>query len=419
MKNRYMGYTSKGAMHLFLLCWLAYFATYVCRLNYSAVMPELLADGYSESRLGTVLSAFLVCYGLGQIVSGWCSDKFSARVMIFFGLFLSGVSNIAIALIGGNYIALLLLWMFNGVVQSMVWSPLLHIAGEWLIPEDRRLFGYNIATTSPAGTIVGYGIALLVLLVLPWKYVFLCCGGLTAISAFVWWFGTGRVLSKMPRAAQVVQTPEARPAAETVVPMRPLVGMMAGAGVLLMLIPIVMQGTLKDNVTHWIPTFLSGSFEMSTSLSLAITMLLPVINVLGSYAAKAVERRLHNELHTAAVFFGIATLCLTVLAVGGHRVIPVAVICLAGVTSSMVAVNVMFITMVPLRFARFGRTGTVGGILDAVAYIGSGALGLVPGFILEYTGNSWMVMFIIWMALALIAITVTLLCNRFWKKFIA
>ena len=414
-----MGYTSRGAMHLFLLCWLAYFATYVCRLNYSAVMPELLADGYSESRLGTVLSAFLVCYGLGQIVSGWCSDKFSSRSMIFLGLLLSGTSNIAVCFFGGNYTALLLLWMFNSVVQSMVWSPLLHIAGEWLNPDDRRLFGYNIATTSPAGTIVGYGIALLVLLVLPWKYVFLCCGALTATAAFVWWFGTGRVLSKMPRAVEVEQTEAATKRTETVVPMRPLVGMMATAGVLLMLIPIVMQGTLKDSVTNWIPTFLSGSFEMSTSLSLALTMILPLINVLGSYAAKAVERRLHNELYTAAVFFGIAGVCLTVLALGGYRFVPVAVVCLAGVTSSMVAVNVMYITMVPLRFARFGRTGTVGGILDAVAYIGSGALGLVPGFILEHTDNSWMVMFIIWVALALIAIAVTLLCNRFWKKFIA
>ena len=26
---------------LFLLCWTAYFATYICRLNFSAVMPEL------------------------------------------------------------------------------------------------------------------------------------------------------------------------------------------------------------------------------------------------------------------------------------------------------------------------------------------------------------------------------------------
>lgn len=41
--EKYGVYRTKNAFSTFLLCWVAYFSTYVCRLNYSAVMPELRA----------------------------------------------------------------------------------------------------------------------------------------------------------------------------------------------------------------------------------------------------------------------------------------------------------------------------------------------------------------------------------------
>lgn len=92
------GYDSIRSRNLCLLCWIAYASTYICRLNYSAVMPELSRLGIlGESRLAAISSAFFICYGVGQIFSGILGDKISPRKMIFAGILFSAVSNIFIS----------------------------------------------------------------------------------------------------------------------------------------------------------------------------------------------------------------------------------------------------------------------------------------------------------------------------------
>ncbi|MDD6567821.1 MAG: hypothetical protein PUF01_03155 [Eubacteriales bacterium] len=62
----FLGYNSKRDRNIFLLCFLAYSATYICRLNYSCIIPQLNSLGImNESKIASVSSAFFVCYGLG------------------------------------------------------------------------------------------------------------------------------------------------------------------------------------------------------------------------------------------------------------------------------------------------------------------------------------------------------------------
>ena len=95
MKKAKFGYQNAYGGSLFFLCWVAYFSTYICRLNYSAVMPELTSSGiFTESEIAAVSSSFFICYGLGQLVSGSLGDKFSPRYMIFWGVLISGAINV-------------------------------------------------------------------------------------------------------------------------------------------------------------------------------------------------------------------------------------------------------------------------------------------------------------------------------------
>lgn len=106
--------------------------------------------------------------------------------------------------------------------------------------------------------------------------------------------------------------------------------LIVSSGVLLMLIPIAIQGTLKDSVTQWVPTFFNSAFGSKTTFSLALTMTLPIVNVTGAYFAKALNKRLQNEVMTSAVFFGISTLFLLVLRLFGSQSIALALVSMAG-----------------------------------------------------------------------------------------
>lgn len=409
MTQNYGGYKSQNAFFTFLLCWTAYFSTYVCRLNFSAAMPELQAGNvFSESRIAAVSSVFFICYGIGQFLSGIIGEHANTRKMVFGGLFLSAVCNIGIFFLHA-YAALLLLWAVNGAAQSMVWSPILKIGSVSFDAPTRQKFGIDMSTTVPVGTLLSYLISLVTLACLPWHYVFLTCGLFELCIAFVWIFGTkGRFPAKTPKTASGNAVPPVS-AKETL-------RLAISGGVLLMMVPIVIQGTLKDSVTQWVPAFFAGTFGSGTSFSLLLTMLLPIVNVTGAYLAKALNKRLQNELSTCAVFFGVSAVFLLLLRLFGEKSIVLSLIAMAAVTNCMFAVNVMLITLVPLRFSKTGRVSTIGGLLNAVAYIGCGVLNLLAGKLLEADGG-WNLLFLLWIVLAAVAVTVSLLLIPVWRKF--
>lgn len=415
-KKTLFGYKSNDCGKLFLLCWIAYFATYICRLNFSAVMPELSANGvFSQDKIASVSSAFFICYGIGQVVSGNLGDKISPKTMIFCGLGISGICNILIFFFHKIYAVLLILWAINGAVQSMVWTPILRTAGDYFDSQDRDKFGVDIATTVPLGTLASYAISLLILLFAPWEYVFLVCGGVVVIFAAIWFFGTKKLFVKLQKTES--DEDDSQPKTEKM-KMKPLLKLICVSFVIVMFIPIAIQGTLKDSVTQWIPTYLNNQYNTGSSVSLALTMILPIINVTGAWFSKAVNKKLKNELSTSAVFFGIAALFLVVLMIFGTKNIVISLICMAGVTNCMFAINVMTITMMPLKFSKYGRTSTVGGTVNSVAYIGCGLLNMGAGALLEKTGSAWRTLFMMWLALAVAAVVFSVICAARWQKCI-
>lgn len=409
MTQNYHGYKTKNAFFTFLICWVGYFSTYVCRLNFSAVIPELQAGNvFSETRIAAVSSVFFIFYGIGQFISGLVGEHLDTCKMVFYGLFVSAVCNIGIFFVH-TYAVLLILWALNGAAQSMVWSPILKIASLNFDDASRTKFGIDMSTTVPIGTLLSYLISLVTLAFLPWHYVFLTCGLFELAVAVLWGITTkGRFQTKSPKTVSENAVPP--------MPARQITKIALQSGVLLLMIPIVIQGTLKDSVTQWVPSFFAGAFGSGTSFSLLLTMLLPIVNVTGAYLAKALNRKLKNEITTSMVFFGISMLFLALLRLCGTRSIVLSLISMAAVTNCMFAVNVMLITLVPLRFAKTGRVSTIGGLLNAVAYIGCGALNLLAGKLLEL-GSGWNALFVLWIALALAAVLVSAVCIPLWRKY--
>lgn len=411
MTQKYFGYKSKNQFFTFFLCWLAYASTYVCRLNFSAAMPELQANAvFSETRIAAVSSVFFICYGIGQFVSGLIGDRADTRRLVFSGLLISALCNIGIFLIH-TYTPLLLFWAANGIAQSMVWTPILKIASLNFDAPTREKFGIDMSTTVPIGTLLSYAVSLFTLLFLPWQYVFLTCGLYDLLISAVWLFGTRRRFVSKENAPPV----KAQKSDGTNGLGATFKAALSG-GVLLMLIPIVIQGTLKDSVTQWVPAFFASTFGSNTSFSLLLTMLLPIVNVTGAYFAKAVHKKLHSEIGSSMIFFIISILFLLILKLFGTKSMVLALISMAGVTNCMFAVNVMLITMVPLQFSKLGNVSTIGGLLNAVAYIGCGALNLLAGKLLE-TQNGWNSLFWMWIAIAVLAVAVSAVCIPMWKRF--
>ncbi len=389
-----LGYKTRRDRDIFLLCWLAYSATYICRLNFSSVIPSLISGNVlSENLIASVSSAFFICYGLGQIVSGIIGDRLDTKYMVFCGVLLSSISNILIFFFH-SYPLLLTLWAANGLFQSLVWSPILKLASLQYDEETKDKFGMQMSTTVPVGTVLSYAVSLITMLFLPWKYVFLVCGVILAAVSFVWLFGTGKLHLNGKDTAK-----------KEPIKLGKSVKILICGGVPVLLIPIIVQGTLKDSVTQWVPEFFSSQFGSGVSFSLLLTMILPIINVSGAFIAEKVNNKLHSEAKTSAVFFAASFVFLIILFISAGKSLILSLISMVAVTNCMFAVNVMLITIVPLRFAKHGNVSTAAGILNATAYIGCAAMNQVAGELLQ--SKTWNSVIIFWLALSVIA---TLFC---------
>ena len=82
----------KNATFLGVSCFLAYAGCYMGRNILSTMLPQMIGSNiYGRESLATMGSAFLITYGLGQLVNGFIGNKISAKYMVFVGLFLSGI----------------------------------------------------------------------------------------------------------------------------------------------------------------------------------------------------------------------------------------------------------------------------------------------------------------------------------------
>ena len=174
---------------LFLLCWISYFSTYIGRQNYSAVMAEIIqAEGYLNRTCGLVGTGFFICYGLGQVFSGFLGDRWNPKWMIFIGIAISAIVNGVMAFLQSPE-AMVAVWCLNGAAQSMTWSPILRIFSEYLPEDQQKSACVNIATTYPAAVFLTYPLCSLIVYQLGWRSVFTFTAAFMGIVAAVWIIG--------------------------------------------------------------------------------------------------------------------------------------------------------------------------------------------------------------------------------------
>lgn len=390
---------------LFGLCWIVYFATYIGRLNYSSAMTDMIArEVLTKSEAGTISMVFFFCYGGGQLINGFLGDRISPKRMIFIGLFASALLNACMGLVS-YFPVMALLWGLNGYVQSMIWPPIVHIFAEMLEGDSMIRCSIHITSTIAVGTLGSYLLSAGMIELAGWKMVFWAASVVLAVIAIVWYVG----FSKVERFAAEFGTVTESPVSSTIAnptangyPQISLWKLVTSGGLLLILIPVVVHGVLKDGVTSWVPTYISETFSASAVLAILVTTVLPVVNLVGAYAANFMNQKFfRNESRTSAFFFLIALAALVLLRVCGSFHIVLSVCLLAVITSSMLAVNTMLINIVPLYFGKVGKSSTVSGFLNCTSYLGAAISTFTIGVMVEKAG--WDFTIFSWVILAALA----------------
>jgi len=122
---------------IFAITWFAYAGFYLCRKNFSVVMP-LLGEhpNFTKLDFANLIFLYSVMYAIGQPFFGMLSDRFGARLVVTGGILLAVASNIGMAF-STSTLMLAPLVIVNGIGQAAGWPGLVKIMANWFRRRER------------------------------------------------------------------------------------------------------------------------------------------------------------------------------------------------------------------------------------------------------------------------------------------
>lgn len=398
------------ARRLTLLCAAVYFCSYLTRLDYGAVMVEMVrAEGFSRVDASAALTGLFITYGFGQLISGYLGDRVRPQLLIFFGLIACGLMNLLIPFCPSPA-WMTVVWSVNGLAQAMMWPPLVRIMSQHMTESEYKVATVHVSWGSSLGTIVIYLMIPLLLKVSSWRGVFYCAAAVGMGMAAFWMARYGRVERTLPLQEQAAPAEEPGDAGKSGGGLRALMPLLA-----IMMGVIICQGTLRDGITTWMPTYLADTYHMESGKSILTGVLLPLFGMVCYQIVLWMNRKLvKNELQCAAIIFGVGLVSLLALRLLHAHSFALSVLILAFAVASMHGVNLIMTSMTPKYLAGSGKISMISGLLNACTYIGS-ALSMY-GVALIADRFGWTVTESLWCAVALIGTLCAAACVPKWGK---
>lgn len=390
----------KAINALSLLFALTYMVSYMTRINYGAVIAEMVTDtGAARSELALALTGSFVTYGLGQIVSGLCGDRFSPKKLVACGLAATSAMNLLIPCCADSW-QMLIVWSINGFAQAFLWPPMVRLMTARLSPEDYDRVVVRVSWGSSFGTILIYLLAPLMISLAGWRSVF----GLSAVCGAAMIFIWLRLCHDVKVEKKADNAPKEHDGISLLSPL-----------MLCVMAAIVLQGMLRDGVTTWMPSYIAETYSLSNQTAILTGVILPLFSILSLQAASFLyRRRFTDPLQCAAVIFGIGMVSALALRMFSGSSPALSVLFSALLTGSMHGVNLIQTGMIPSFFRKHGNVATVSGLLNSCTYVGS-AISTYGIAVLSETFG-WNKTLLLWAAIATAGMIVCILCVEPWRK---
>lgn len=356
--------TKKYIFALVFLCSVIYFVSYITRINYSAVLVEIMrSEGFEKTAASVPLTGLFIVYGVGQLISGYLGDKFSPEKIIFFGLLLTSGMNILLPLCGSTHL-MTAVWCVNGFAQALMWPPLVKILSKLLTLDDYAKNIIYIHFGSGIGTIAVYVISPVIISNSSWKFVFFTAAAVAIIVAVVWIL----TIFTIEKNTQEV---------EIYVAAKKVIGKSNFSKAAVALLSIIMvtnifQGLLRDGISTWMPTYMADIFKFNSESAIFTGVALPIASLaISSVTATIYRKVLKNEAKCTSLFFVICTACCLTLCFAFDTNPALSTVMLMVANAATHAINFMYTSIAVSKFERFGKTSFVTGAINSSVYIGS------------------------------------------------
>ncbi len=360
--------SKNGVGFLIFLGWLVYTTSYLGKVNYSANITQIIDFyGISKAEAGVVPTFFFFAYGIGQVVNGMLCRKYNIKWTIFISLVLSGVINFIIA-VSTDFSSIKWLWLANGFLMSILWPLLIRLFSETLPEKHLGKSSVIMGTTVATGTLIIYSLSSIYAAFDKFKLAFYTAAFVEITVAIIWvvFYKNVVKMAKLQKNDEIHLKTDDKP-----IQNKKMTNTIFGTiGVLCFC--AVGVNLIKDGLTTWVPAILKEEGSMSDSISILLTLFLPMVSIAGNAFALSIHKKIPDYVKHCTTVFVIAMVVIGII-IGGLSLKSV-VLMLAGmiaVNFLISSLNSLITSIFPMYMREHINSGRWAGILNGFCYIGS------------------------------------------------
>ena len=387
----------------------AYFTSYLTRNNFAAVLAAIIQAGeIDKTSAGLVTTLGFITYGVGQLISGWLGDRINPKKLMFIGFLMTASMNFLIPLCP-NGAAMCVVWAFNGLAQSFMWPPLVKIMKTAMDSDgyDRGCIVVNAGAT--VATIMIYLVSPLIIRLWSWRGVFIINACVAVIMSGIW---ITRITAIEKTAGIEYALRSKGQSKEKKQKAKLSVSVVLLAFVML---AILLQGSLRDGVTTWIPTYITEVFHLDSSISILSGVIIPLFGLASYKVTEFIYTKMGKKPYLCAgIIFAVAFVCTAVLRIFPDASPVLTVVFAALVVASMHGINLILVCFLPGILANDDNMSVISGLLNFMTYVGSAIS--TYGFAVVSDNLGWNAVVTTWVIISVFGIAMCVLSNLKSKK---
>ena len=391
---------AKHAILIGTLCSVSYFAVYNARNILSAVTPQMIDGGYSESYIGTVASLYFVFYAFGQLINGAIGDRIKAKWMIAVGLLGAGVSNLVFSQVAANQTAAMAAYAMTGFFLSMIYGPMTKVVSENTDPihATRCSLGYTFSSfigTPSAGFLAS---------LLVWQSVFAVSSALLVVMAVI-----AFVFFSVFEQRGIVKYGQYKTEKKGVGGVKVLLR----HGIVKFSLISIITGIVRTSVVFWMPTYIKDCLGYPTQTATMIFSVATFVISFTTFVAIFVYERLGYDMHkTVLVMFSCSALFFALTYFVKIPELNIVFFVLA-IMSSNGAGTMLYSRYCP-SLRDTGMVSSATGFLDFLSYMAAAAANMI--FANAVSDIGWSNLLITWIAIVALGVVVALPYKRFQRQ---
>ena len=403
---------AKRAIKIGIICFLSYLAVYLARNVLSTVTPQMQSQGFSKEAIGAASSVYFVTYAVGQLINGAIGDKIKPKYMMSLGLALAGVSNFLFSYFNaissnvdgemafGAYVA----YGCTGFFLAMIYGPMTKVVAENTdMPYTTRCsLGYSFASY------FGSPVAGMLATFLAWQSVFAVSSiilVLMAIAVFVSFVVFER--KGIITYGRFKKESEAKNGGVKQLFKRQIVKFSFVS---------MLTGIVRTSVLFWLPTYFNERLGYAENKATLIFTVASLFISFGAFIVVFIYEKIGHDLDkTVLLMFSSATVFFALTFFVKNALFNVILVVLSIMSSNGAA------TMLWSRYCPSLRdTGIVSGVtgfLDFLSYMAAAASNALFPFLIEQKAWSWESIVLIWLALMIVGVVISLPRSIFTRRF--